>query len=91
MTDHPLAPLVKTWHTKIYYAIGKLMIEKPEGFTIQDVVDIAYAREPGNDEHKSVSHSLRKVRKRLEPLGWTIPTCRGNRKNSGVYRLVKLP
>ncbi len=89
---HPLSGIVSTWHNHMQAAIGRLMIERPDGFTIQDVVDLVYGDRPATYARQNVSDGVRTlVKSKLEPLGWTIPRAKGNRRNPGVYRLESLP
>lgn len=91
MSDHPLAQVVGTWHTTVAATIGKLLIEKPEGFTRQEVIEQVYGRHAHSRSNENVSLSMRRVRRRLNSLGWDVPKPKGSRKALGLYVLVKLP
>ncbi len=88
---HPLSSIVMNWHTTVAAAIGKLLIEKPEGFTRQDVIERVYGRHAHSRSAENVSLSMRRVRRRLNAIGWDIPKPKGSRKELGRYLLVKLP
>lgn len=91
MTAHPLSEVVKTWKTRMAGAIGRLLIEKPDGFTRQEVINAIYGENANPEGKKYVTVGIKVVNRRLAPLGWHIPKAKGDRTKPGLYRLERLP
>jgi hypothetical protein len=88
MTPHPLSEIIPTFTGRVVRTVGEIMVERPSGFTIQDVIERTWPKEEPVLAHRYVSMAVRRVRRQIEPFGWTIPKARAGRGVKGVYRLV---
>ncbi len=89
MIQHPLTPIIEQARGKVVKTVGQLAVERPSGFTIQDVIDRAWPNGDPLLSRRYVTMAVRRVRKLIEPFGWTIPKARAGSGVKGVYRLVE--
>lgn len=71
-------------------AVMEIISLRPEGFTIQDVIDRAYSDQEPLLARRYVCMAVARARKHLQPLGWTVRKPRAGGGVKGIYRLERL-